>query len=81
MERYWRDHPVIAEESWSYDGVKDQLTHGRVRGEDRAGGCIREAGNSAGYRGRRLDAPLPGWKQFGSLQSDTLRVCDNPYCP
>jgi hypothetical protein len=30
MERYWRDHPVIAEGSWSYDGVKDQLTHGTM---------------------------------------------------
>ena len=30
MERYWRDHPVIAEGSWSYDDMKDQRTHGTV---------------------------------------------------
>ena len=30
MEEYWRDHPVIAEGNWSYDDMKDQLTHGTV---------------------------------------------------
>jgi len=30
MEKYWRDHPVIAEGNWSYDDMKDQKTHGTV---------------------------------------------------
>jgi len=30
MEKYWRDHPIIAEGNWSYDDLKDQKTHGTV---------------------------------------------------
>ena len=30
MEKYWRDHPIIAEGNWSYDDLKDQKIHGTV---------------------------------------------------
>jgi hypothetical protein len=30
MERYWHNHPIIAEGNWSYDDMKDQRTHGTV---------------------------------------------------
>ncbi len=30
MEKYWRDHPIVAEGNWSYDDLKNQKTHGTV---------------------------------------------------
>lgn len=30
MERFWREHPIIAEGNWNYDDMKDQHTHGTL---------------------------------------------------
>jgi hypothetical protein len=30
MEKYWREHPIIAEGNWSFDDMKDQRIHGTV---------------------------------------------------
>ena len=30
MERFWHQHPIFAEGNWSYDEMKDQLSHGTM---------------------------------------------------
>ncbi len=29
-DRYWRNHPIVAEGNWSYDDMKEQRTHGTL---------------------------------------------------
>ena len=30
MQRFWREHPILAEGNWNYDDMKDQHTHGTI---------------------------------------------------